>query len=144
MCKIDDKRATSPNLDYFRYFENLIKPNAPETWVLMNQNICKIKHEIKSFLENSNQKILGYGASATGTVLLRYLEIDHLLDAIIDDNPKRQNLFAPKSAQPIIKFTDIDDSIVICLAWRHYNYYKNKLKKTNHIIPLPILRKVFL
>ena len=68
---------------------------------LDDEYLSGIKDEAGRFLNESPRSMVGYGASATGTVLMRYLEIENCVNAIVDDNPRRQGLFAPHTAIPV-------------------------------------------
>ena len=82
--------------------------------------------------------IVGYGACATGTVLINYFNLQSHIDFIVDDNISRQGRFSPGHAIPIKNSSSLSaDSSVICLAWRHYKYYQHKLLHHNHFLPLP-------
>ena len=87
----------------------------------MDQNNTKIKPETFYF---------GYGASATSTVLLRFLKIEKYLSGIIDDNQSRQGLLSPNSFLPIISLKLLKNKkniVIFILSWRFEKSIKQKI-----------------
>ena len=107
---------------------------------------CK-KHSIAlaKIIKNTNENIIGYGASARSSTLLNFCKIDNnKIKYIIDKNPMKIGLFTPGSKIKIINFnTKIVKkySKVIILAWNFTkeiieDFSKKKIK-AKFIIPLP-------
>jgi len=62
------------------------------------------KNNFNEFLiskKNTGQKIAVYGAGSRVFCLLNFLEITHLIDVILDDQPEKQNKFMPGGKLPI-------------------------------------------
>ena len=112
----------------------------------------RISHDIKSLIyrmmSNDETSIIGYGASATSTVLTEKLEIGNLLSFIVDDNTERQKSLSPNNYLPIHDISMIKDVqgkvIVIVLAWRFSDAIIEKLrlldKEITVMVPLPDLK----
>ena len=98
-------------------------------------------------MSNDETSIIGYGASATSTVLTEKLEIGNLLSFIVDDNTERQKSLSPNNYLPIHDISMIKDVqgkvIVIVLAWRFSDAIIEKLrlldKEITVMVPLPDL-----
>ena len=133
---------STAELRYYKYYESLIRPNHSSSWTLMTKYLESIKQDIVQQVQvfrerNPKGRILGYGACATGTVLQRYFGLENFVDAIIDDNSKRQGLFSPGFGKEVIGASSIGISdLVLVLAWRHYEYFKSKICSNQNIIPL--------
>lgn len=84
------------------------------------------------WIENSVEKLVGYGMSHSVTTLSYDFGIVPSLAHLVDDNPSRWNLFAPGSAleicSPLSLETQPADAIVI-LAWQHDYLILEKLSK---------------
>ncbi len=83
-------------------------------------------------LKKSNYKIVGYGASARGNILLNYFGITNkTLDYIVDSTPYKQGLFTPGHHISIVSeskiLKDMPDYVLL-LAW---NFKDEILKKQN-------------
>ena len=86
-----------------------------------------IKNNTKS---KSETFYFGYGASATSTVLLRFLKIEKYLSGIIDDNRLRQGLLSPNSFLPIINLKQLKNKknlVIFILSWRFEKSIKEKI-----------------
>ncbi|MDD5262500.1 MAG: class I SAM-dependent methyltransferase [Methylacidiphilales bacterium] len=143
-------RKASPSVDAILNLENEFGLYDLETYKIYAANIEKAKSDLNRALtpfKSTGNKIAGYGASATGTVLIYHFDLGDSLSCIIDDNPLRQNLFSPGHHIPVLSpkalYNDKPDAVVI-LAWRfadmiikkHESYLKNGGK---FIVPLPTL-----
>lgn len=84
------------------------------------------------WIENSVEKLVGYGMSHSVTTLSYDFGIVPSLAHLVDDNPNRWNLFAPGSGleirSPLSLETQPADAIVI-LAWQHDYLILEKLSK---------------
>lgn len=132
-------------VDYWLYKESLVEINALATWNNLYRYLELIKHQTHQFLENNlDKRLVGYGASATGTVLIKYLGLEDRIELIVDDNPGRQGLYAPGSGIPVKDNTELRSSdLCIVLAWRHSGLIQKRLRKLSvpHICPLPFFEK---
>lgn len=132
--------AITSSVDYWKFREELAGIHERKSWQLMASYLSGIKSRLNDYIESSQRSIIAYGASATGTVFLKYMGVEEKIYSIVDDNPKRQGLYAPGSAIPVkspssIKSTDV----CLVLAWRHSTCIVPKLKSQGipFIIPLP-------
>lgn len=108
---------------------------------------------IKNNKKNKSETLyFGYGASATSTVLLRFLKIEKYLSGIIDDNPLRQGLLSPNSFLPIISLKQLKNKknlVIFILSWRFEKSIKQKIfnqlgKNIKVIVLKPILKNIFI
>ena len=120
--------------------EVLLGPNSALAWKNMKEHLDNIKIELRNRIEG-HPHCVGYGASATGTVLQRYFELEKNITHIIDDNVKRQGLFSPGYGIPIVSDEILSQKpLVLVLAWRHVKYFQHKLEGISNIVPLPFLK----
>jgi hypothetical protein len=109
------------------------KPYAFEKLKKINyENMIKISKFISNF---KNSKIAGYGASCGSTVLIHYYNLNNKLNLLLDDEPRRNNLFSPSTNisvknpnQSILSKIDV----IIIISWR---YKKNILKNLKKRFP---------
>lgn len=144
------KNKVSESVDRFLFKEEQNKFHSSEIFNLYEKNINAQKENNLNFLEslkNSNQTVVGYGASATSTTLIYHYNLNLYLDYLVDDFKSKQNLFSPGYHIPVFSPDKIYTNekkidYVMILAWR----YKDKIIKKNQkfldkggkfIIPLP-------
>lgn len=131
------------SVDYWKFREELAGVHRSEAWHLMTDYLSRIKNALSRLAIESGKALFGYGASATGTVLMRYMDIEESINKIVDDNPKRQGLFSPHTAIPVISPSMMEPTdVCLILAWRHSHLIYPKLQKQSipYITPLPWLR----
>ena len=76
---------------------------------------------ISDLINKSPGSLYGYGACATGSVTISQHDLFKNLVAIVDDNERRQGLFSPWSAVPVVPIKDVsfkEGDIVFVFAWR--------------------------
>ena len=110
------------------------------------QNHRILLKELLITLKKQNKKILGYGASTKGNVLLQYFKINtNQIKFIADRNPKKYNLYTPGTKIKIISeklSRKMKPDYYLVLPWhfsseilkREQNFLKNGGKL---IFPLP-------
>ena len=121
------------------------------------KKIIKQKNLMIRLLDKINKidkKIVGYGASGRGTILLNYCNIDKKkVKCIIDDSPLRYNKFMPGVKIPIYNEKYLKkkiDSInyILIIAWNYKSSIMKKMKKMKKnikfIIPFPFPKVVWL
>jgi hypothetical protein len=135
---------------YFKT-ERKLGHNKNKTYEKFYQLITKEKKKLINFLLNikkSGKKIIGYGASTKGNVILQWCNIDKkILDYIYDINKDKSNTFTPGTLVPIIsenKLKNIDFDYFFVLPWHFKNFILKKEKKyismkKKFIFPLPKL-----
>jgi hypothetical protein len=98
------------------------------------QSIADMKQELLYEMEDLDLhydcKFIGYGAAAKGNTLLNYTGIH--LDAIIDDNPLKQGMYAPGSNIPVVSIDYLDTCddqpiVFVPLAWNFYSEIKSRI-----------------
>lgn len=94
--------------------------------------------------------VAAYGASTTVTTLMWHFDLAQKLDFLVDDNPLKQGLFAPKCHLPVLPSDALyirRPDYVLILAW---NYAEPIMKRHQRyiaeggvfVIPLPELKLV--
>jgi hypothetical protein len=107
VAKKKSKQQESGNIvDWLLKKEDLFNYNKLSTFKIFSQNIKRHKKifvELLLDLKASNKKVLGYGASTKGNVILQYCNINRdLLPYIYDINPYKYEKFTPGSNIKII------------------------------------------
>lgn len=94
--------------------------------------------------------VAGYGASTTVTTLMWHFDLAQKLEFLVDDNPLKHGLFAPKCHLPVLPSEELytrRPDYVLILAWnfaepimkRHQRYVD---EGGTFVIPLPELKVV--
>jgi len=129
--------------------EEIYKYNSYNTHVNFFNSVKqhkKIFLDLLLNLKDMNKKIVGYGASTKGNVILQYCSINsNYLDLILDVNKDKHNKYTPGSNIKIVdeKFKNkINPDYMLVLPWHFKNFIINKEKKylNNNgrlIFPLP-------
>jgi len=121
-----------------------------ETYRKLASEVTGLGQKLKTLLaeiHTTGAKIAGYGACATGTVLLHHFDIGKYLCYIVDDNPHRQGLLSPGHHLPIVSantLTTDPPQYVLVLAWRFADLILNGNRGFaeaggRFIVPLPSL-----
>tara|TARA_B110000196_G_C21073428_1_gene628687 strand:+ start:86 stop:1306 length:1221 start_codon:yes stop_codon:yes gene_type:complete len=136
-------------IDWLLYKEDLYKYNQLSTFKLFFENVKKHKIIFRDLLLNlkdMNKKVIGYGASTKGNVILQFCKINEkLLPYIADVNEFKHGRYTPGSKIKIIpeaKALKMDPDFFLVLPWHFKNFILNKEKKflsndKKIIFPLP-------
>jgi len=144
ISKVGD-HAVSSSVEYWFYRERLAEIHNENTWQEFNAYLENVRVDLKNVLKGLEKNLVGYGASATGTVLMSFFGIEEMIYAIVDDNPKRQGRYSPGSAIPVVSNKDINPtSSFVILSWRHRNLILQKISSMSgkKVIPLPYVYSV--
>ena len=129
--------------------EDMYKYNSFSTHKEFFKNAEKHKKLFKELLLNlkdMKKKIIGYGASTKGNVILQYCGITpNILDVIVDVNKDKHNKFTPGSQIKIVGenyIKDLKPDYMVVLPWHFKNFILNKEKSFLNnggklIFPLP-------
>ena len=135
------------SVDYWKYREKISKVHSASAWLEMKHYLITIKNKIHKIIDNKKYNIFGYGACATGTVFLKFMDLENKIRYLVDNNPARQNSFAPATGIPVFSPEKINkNDCGIILAWRHQKIIIKKLKKkkiNKIIVPLPEIKTSF-
>ena len=136
-------------IDWLLYKEELYKYNQLSSFKLFFENAKKHKKIFRDLLLNlkdMKKKVIGYGASTKGNVILQFCNIDSkLLPYIAEVNKFKHGRYTPGSKIKIIPETSalkMNPDYLLVLPWHFKNFILNKEKKflTNEkkiIFPLP-------
>ena len=92
-----------------------------ESYQNFNSRVSNIKKILNLFLEKNKGKVIGYGASTKGNIVLNHCGIDNKkLKYICDANPYKFNRFTPGSNIKIIskqKMRTLKPKFLLVLIW---------------------------
>ena len=106
----------------------------------------RIENEKSQLLEvlekHKEDKIVGYGASATSTTLISHFELHKYFSYLVDDNVDKINTYSPGYHIPVYsskKLINDKPDVIVILAWRFKDEIIKKIENisTSVIIPLP-------
>jgi hypothetical protein len=129
--------------------EDIYKCNSSLTHKNFFQNIEKHKklfRELLLNLKDMKKKIIGYGASTKGNVILQYCGINSkILDVIVDVNKDKHNKFTPGSKIKIVEesfIKKLKPDYMVVMPWHFKSFIMNKEKPFLNgggklIFPLP-------
>ena len=96
--------------------------------------INKTNYHVKKFFsENSNKKIVIFGAAAKTTVFINYFKLFNEIMYVIDDTEFKINKFIPNTNIKILsekKLLNIKPDFIIIGAWNYSNFLYKKLVYT--------------
>lgn len=152
VAKKDSKHKPTQKVKEFLQQESLKKLDKRTTYDEFARRVKVTKRDLVNYLKRlkkEGKRIVGYGASAKGNVLLNYCDIDtKLLDYIVDSIPYKQGRYSPGTHIPIVPEIRLQRDMpdfVLLLAW---NFADEILKKQQtyrekggqFIITIPYLR----
>jgi hypothetical protein len=149
-----DYNECRKHLNMYVNNEKKIGHDKKKTYTRFYQVIMKEKKILINFLlkiKKSGKKIIGYGASTKGNIILQWCNINNkILDYIYDINKDKNNTFTPGTLIPIIgenELKNIEFDYFFVLPWHFKNFILKKEKKyilikKKFIFPLPRLNVV--
>lgn len=126
----------------------------PETYLKFGEEVNFLRSRLKTKLteiKSKRKSVVGYGASARGSILLNYCQIDgEILDFIVDSTPYKQGLLTPGTHIPIVPEEAIENAqpdFALILAWNFAQEIMEKQSKYlekggKFIIPVPDVKVV--
>jgi hypothetical protein len=129
--------------------EDVLKYNEITTFKIFYKNILKHKKLFRNLLidlKKNNKKVIGYGASTKGNVLLQFCKIDsNLISSICEVNKFKYGMYTPGSKIKIIseeKAKKLKPDYFLVMPWHFKNFIIEKEKKYinkggKFIFPLP-------
>lgn len=118
-----------------------------DSYKRFNLRLENVKKTINHFLEHPNKKIIGYGASTKGNIILNHCKIDsRKIKFICDGNPQKWGMFTPGSNIKIISKEEMhkqNPDYLFVLIWSFRSEVIKQEKKFllrggKLIFPLPI------
>ncbi|MBI3980812.1 class I SAM-dependent methyltransferase [Candidatus Microgenomates bacterium] len=152
VCKKLASYKTHKIINIFLTEERLKKINRLSYYEDFSRRVKVIKRDLVKYLarvKKSGLRIVGYGASAKGNVLLNYCKIDDkILDYVVDSIPYKQGKYTPGSHLKIYPESRLEEDMpdyALLLSW---NFAEEILQKQNNyrekggqfIITIPYLR----
>ena len=106
------------------------KYNTADPFIRLHKKILKqgikIRRQVKEF-QRKGKKTMGFGASVGITTMLYFYRIGNKLEALLDDNPARWNLWSPGLGLPVLQPERVRGKpMVLVLAWRYWKSIKNR------------------
>ena len=129
--------------------ENRIGIHSPQLFRDFEEKVFRHREDFTRLihsLKSANKKILGYGASTKGNVLLQFCGLSsHEITAIIDVNPEKEGRFTPGTHIPIISEREahaLAPDYLLVLPWHFRNAILQREKEFlrrggKFIFPLP-------
>jgi SAM-dependent methyltransferase len=101
-------------------------------------------------LKAEGKAIAGYGASATSTTLIYHFGLGDYLSFLVDEYPRKQNLFSPGLHLPVLgqqALLERNSDFAVILAWRYVTPILDKNcafreRGGRFIVPLPKLKVI--
>ncbi len=107
-----------------------------KTYFNFAKRVRNSKQKLRSIfkkINEKNNKIIGYGATAKSTTILNYCDLDHkYIDYFLDTTPNKQNKYTPGTKIKILKYKNgINKNVkyVFLGAWNFKKEIFNKEKK---------------
>ena len=111
----------SPNTKKINFQKNFEKNINFKSYQNFNSRVGNVKKTLNLFLDQNKGKVIGYGASTKGNIVLNHCGIDHKkLKYICDANPYKFNRFTPGSNIKIIskqKMRTLKPKFLLVLIW---------------------------
>jgi len=128
-----EKRQKTPDLQEAVIEENKNQVNKLSSWKDFAKRTITHRKDTLDILESLNGKtIIGFGSSARSQTYLNYCGINsEQINAIIDNNPLKQGMYAPGSSIPIVDFEQgmaLNPDLIFILAW---NFRDEIVKQCN-------------
>lgn len=132
--------------------EKMKKINTKKYYDDFTKRVFNIKKELVAFLKTQKKlgkKIVGYGASAKGNVLLNFCRLDaKTIDYVVDSIPYKQGRFTPGTHIPIYpesRLVDDQPDFALLFSWTFLEEILSKQEKYRSkggrfIITIPSLR----
>lgn len=142
-------KENSKIIEWLLEKEDIYKYNSFLTHKNFFQNAEKHKklfRELLLNLKDMKKKIIGYGASTKGNVILQYCGINsQILDVIVDVNKDKHNKFTPGSKIKIVEesfIKKLKPDYMVVMPWHFKSFIMNKEKPFLNgggklIFPLP-------
>lgn len=124
-----------------------------ETYRRYAEQIAETKRQLLELLDRlkgEGRRIIGYGASGRGTVIMNYCGIDRrYVDCVVDDAPAKHGYYTPGTHVPITSWEAVSRSerpeYAVLFAWAFTDEVLRKRKDYldcggKFIIPLPRVR----
>ncbi len=143
-------RRVAPSVGALMRFEEQLGLHRREIFERFTAEIGQLKQQLLDQLHRlkaQGKSIVGYGASATTTVLVYHFGLREFVSYIADDNPTRQGLFSPGCHIPVVSpqmlYERQPDNVLI-LAWRYADpiikkHQAYRARGGRFIVPLPRL-----
>jgi SAM-dependent methyltransferase len=124
------------------------------SYLSFSTKVESLKQQLCMYLSaarNAGQRLAGYGASAKGTTLLNYCNIDrNTIDFVVDQSPYKQGYFTPGTHLPILEpkaLLERQPDAVLLLAWNFADEIieqqaEYRKRGGKFIVPLPQVRLV--
>jgi len=145
VSKIGSKQK--PNYKKIKNILNEEKTINQDSYRKFNLRLENVKKVINQFLDNTKKKIIGYGASTKGNIILNHCKINYKkIKFIGDSNPQKWNRYTPGSNIKIIsktKMRKLKPDYLFVLIWSFRSEVIKQEKKFilsggKLILPLPI------
>jgi SAM-dependent methyltransferase len=117
-----------PSVEQLLNLEKSRGLNKPSALIEFSHKIISLAERIKRFLsaeQKTGKRFWGFGAARSGATLIAQFQLGEYIQAIVDDNPKKQGLFTAVDGIPIVPTSFLlseRPEYAIVLAWIHTEY----------------------
>jgi len=116
-----------PNFPIIKWLlrqEDAMSLDTPRPYREFEDRIYRHRSDLKSLiheLKASNKRVLGYGASTKGNVILQFCNLDsNMIDCIAEVNPEKYGCYTPGTNIPIVSEADakaMNPDYMLVLPW---------------------------
>ena len=144
------KGREKPSLSIEEMIRN--ESNIDLTFPQITKGISNFIETIKSISDylnrefNSGKRIIAFGASGRGNILLHNLNISNILKYVLDESPERVGRLMALSGIPVEDFSELDEAdydICIILAWNYSEAIQKKWHHKNKLLITPLPQMTF-
>lgn len=144
-----NKRKADKSVREMEAFEKKEKLHQFKTYTGFAEKVEEIKSYFVELLEDlrrQHKKVMGYGASAKGAMLLSYCGVDsNHISSVVDDTKEKQGKYLPGSRIPIVdknRLDAINPDYIALLAWNFSEEiikrtFSHKARGVKYILPVP-------
>jgi cupin fold WbuC family metalloprotein len=123
--RIDGKRPVATSVNELIELEESRGVYRPEYLENFSKKLQSIKSEVTTLLEGikaRGESVAAFGAARGGTLLVYNFGLGEYINYIVDDDPKKQNLYSPGYHIPVVPTSTLHErkpDNVLILAWVH-------------------------
>lgn len=130
----NDIYPTEESVKDIEFFERTSGLYTFKLYSNFGRKVEDIRHHLKNLLKDlrsQDKKVMGYCASAKGSTLLNYCNIDTTyISAIVDETPQKQWKYMAGTGIPIVPFSHFESTDPDYIALLSWNFSEELMSKT--------------